>query len=173
MTADELLDELQSSGFRMGEVASKRWRVGLVRSESGLTLVVLPRKNGVDVLLTPLPVNQLVNSQGRLSISMQREGDRFGEFFYEESETSVHQRVLEVAHSFVIDQKIGDSLFDKVGIGGKELLEKRAALARGDSGNGGSLRALYAGITSGDGEPVYLSDGVWLDAAGSLTDERH
>lgn len=169
LTRDELIDELKAHGFRMGATASMKWRVALARANKSHTMVVLIRARGVDLLITPLAVKDMLNSEGKLSVSMQRAGDRFVEYNYTESEAPVHQQVISVASLFVQDQSIDDSYFQKVGIGRGEWANKHGGKAREQQE--GSMSEVYQALGHGDGEPVYLSDGVWLGSDGSLKDE--
>lgn len=169
LTRDELMDELAALGFRMGETVSKKWRVALAGSTDSHTMVVLVRARGIDLLITPLAIGDMLDSQGRLSVSSQRQGDRYVEYNYTESEAPVHWQALTVASLFVQQQQIDDSYFRKVGIGRSEWAGKHGAKAQ--ERDEGSMSELYQALGHGDGEPVYLSDGVWLGADGSLKDE--
>ena len=169
LTRDELIDELTALGFRMGETASKKWRVALAGSNDSHTMVVLVRARGIDLLITPLAIGDMLTSEGRLSVSSQREGDRYVEYNYTESEAPVHWQTLAVASLFAQKQDIDDSYFLKVGIGRSEWADKYGAKAR--ERDEGSMSGLYQALGHGDGEPVYLSDGVWLRSDGSLKDE--
>lgn len=161
LTRDELIDELKAHGFRGGETASTKWRIALARSNGSHTLVVLVRARGVDLLLTPLTVDEMLSPAGKLSVSMHGEGDRFVEYNYVEGEAPVHQQALSVASLFANGQPIDDSYFQKVGIGRAE------AKARSRDGD---MTEVYDALSDGDGEAVYLSDGVWLKPDGSTED---
>ncbi len=168
LTRDELIEELKAHGFRMGQTASMKWRVALAQSTGHQTMVVLVRARGIDLLITPLAIEQMLNSDGKLSVSMQREGDRFVEYNYTESEAPVHWQTLSVASLFVREQPIDDSFFQKVGIGRSEWASKHGAKAQ--AREEGRMSEVYQALSHGDGEPVYLSDGVWLGSDGSLKD---
>lgn len=174
LTRDELIAGLKVLGFRMGGTASMKWRLALAQSNGTHTMVVLVRARGVDLLITPLAVTEMLNSDRKLSISMQRAGDRFVEYNYTESDTSVHQQTLSVASLFVGKQPIDDSYFQKVGIGRGEWASKHGNKAKPkakvNATGEGDMSDVYEALGNGDGEPVYLSDGVWLGSGGSLED---
>lgn len=145
-----------------------KWKLALAQSNGTHTMVVLVRARGVDLLITPLAVEEMLNSDRKLSVSMQRTGDRFVEYNYTESEASLHQQTLSAASLFVSKQPIDDSYFQKVGIGRSEWASKHGSKSK--TMEKGAMSELYQALGNGDGEPVYLSDGVWLDSGGSLED---
>lgn len=149
-----------------------KWKLALAQSNGTHTMVVLVRARGVDLLVTPLAVEEMLNSDRKLSVSMQRAGDRFVEYNYTESEASLHQQTLSAASLFVREQPIDDSYFQRVGIGRSEWASKHGnkANAKAKAPEKGGMSDVYEALGNGDGEPVYLSDGVWLDAGGSLED---
>lgn len=165
MTQDELMEELRAHDFRMGQVASTRWKVALARTHDSHTMVVLPRVRGVDLLITPLVIDQMLNPSGQLSVSMNRAGDQFVENNYFGSETAIHRQILSAAALFAQGQVIPDSYFKKSGIG-PSVRARMAVRARKE----GSMSELYEALSHGDGEPVYLEGGVMLHADGSTSD---
>lgn len=167
LTRDELIEELKAHGFYPRGTASMKWRVAWVKSNGTQTMFVLIRTRGIDLLITPLPVEEMLNSDRKLSV-VHRVDDRFVEYNYTESEVSIHWQVLSVISLFVNNQQIDDSYFQRVGIGRSEWASKYGAKAK--AREQGSTASLYQSLSHGDGEPVYLSDGVWLGADGSLED---
>lgn len=162
MTQDELMEDLKAHDFRMGQVASTRWKVALALTNDSQTMVVLPRVRGVDLLITPLVIDQMLNPAGQLSVSMHRAGDRFVEYNYFGSETAIHRQILLATALFAQGQLIPDSYFKKTGIGPSERT-RMASHAREE----GSMSELYRAISNGDGESMYLEGGVWLHPDGS------
>lgn len=173
LTREGLIADLTTKGFRIGPTASKKWRLALAKSSGSDTMVVLVRARGIDLLITPMSITEMLNPQQRLSVSMHRPGDRFVEYNYTESKTTIHSNVLAVASLFVAQRPIDDSYFQKVGIGRSEWASKYGtkAVAKEQARDEGSLSQMYRDLSNNDGESVYLSDGVWLGPGGSLRDE--
>jgi len=112
-------------------------------------------------------MEEMLNSDRKLSV-VHRADDRFVEYNYTESEVSIHSQALSAVSLFVSNQPIDESYFQKVGIGRSEWASKHGTKAK--AREQGSMSSLYQDLSHGDGEPVYLSDGVWLGADGSLED---
>lgn len=167
LTREELIDELKAHDFRPRGTASTKWRIAWGKLTGAQTMFVLIRTRGIDLLITPLPVEELLNSNRKLSV-VHRADDRFVEYNYTESEVAIHSQVLSVVSLFVNNQPIDDAYFKKVGIGRSEWASKHGAKAK--AREQGTTSSLYQDLSHGDGEPVYLSDGVWLGADGSLED---
>jgi hypothetical protein len=162
MTRDELIADLRSKGFTMQATASQRWMGALWFTNDSHTMFVLVRSRGVDVVVTPLSLRDMLNDAGAASISLRREGDGVAELNYTESGLPLHDLVVHAAHLFVQNQEIDPSFFQKVGIGRKESAERyRADLDDGES-------QLFEAVSPGNGEPGYLADGVWLHKDGRL-----
>ena len=171
MTIDELLSELVSMGFKCHSTASGKWKVALFHRIGVRTLVVLVRRRGVDLLETPLHHHEMINEDGLLRVSVRREGDRFAELAYLESEVSIHNRVLHVCSQFAQGGDIADENFKRLGIGPKEWGAKYGDRGKNKQGSAGSeMRDIYYAASSGDGEAAYLGDGMWITPSGSLED---
>ncbi len=164
LTRDELIDELLRLRFRMGETASKKWRAALALRNGQYTMVVLVRAMGVDLLITPLDIGEMLNPSGKLSVSAHRDGDRFVECSYLGNEAAVNSRILSAANIFACGEFVDDVYFKKIGIGRKEWFGKYGAEAKATE--------FYRSLDNGDGAPIYLSDGVWLQPDGSLEEGK-
>lgn len=167
LTRDELIQELKAHGFRPQGTASMKWRMAWVKSNDTQTMFVLIRTRGIDLLITSVSMEEMLNSDRKLSV-VHRADDRFVEYNYTESEVSIHSQALSAVSLFVSNQPIDESYFQKVGIGRSEWASKHGTKAK--AREQGSMSSLYQDLSHGDGEPVYLSDGVWLGADGSLED---
>jgi len=171
ITRYDLVAALRKLGFRAHSTASQKWKQAFFYANGQRTLFVLVRSRGIDLLETPLDWREMLNCDGLLKISSCRPGDRFAEYYYTDSNLPVHERVLSIAMDFVGSREIDQSLFQKFGIGRREWGQKygQSNRERGASEEG-SLRSLYSDLDLGDGEDVYLSDGMWLSADGSVHD---
>ena len=177
MTQTEFIGELLAWGYKRHSTASMRWKIALVYRNGQKTLVVLIRRHGVDLLESPLTPEQMKNEDGLLSISMQREGDRFVEFGYTEADTSIHDIALHIASCVAQDKPVADELFSRRGIGPREWALKYGELSKGprrdptaDVSEGGTMEDVYDAVSSGDGEDAYLGDGMWIRSDGSTYD---
>lgn len=172
MNQAEFESELLAWGYKRHSTASRKWRIALVRRNTEKTFVVLLRRHGVDLLESPLSPEQMTNDDGLLSISTQREGDRYAELGYTEAGTSIHDLALHIASSLAQDQPVGDELFERRGIGPREWAMKYGQLAKkarhGGSEGGGTMSEIYDAVSNGDGDDAYLSDGVWIRSDGSM-----
>lgn len=164
MNQSEFESELLAWGYKRHSTASRKWRIALVRRNTEKTLVVLLRRHGVDLLESPLSPEQMTNDDGLLSITTQREGDRYAELGYTEAGTSIHDLALHIASSLAQDQPVGDELFERRGIGPREWAKK----VRHGGREGGAMSEIYDAVSNGDGEDAYLSDGVWIQSDGSM-----
>ena len=144
-----------------------------MRRNAQKTLVVLIRRHGIDLLESPLAPEQMTNDDGLLSISMQREGDRFVELGYTESDTSIHDLALLIASYIAQEKPVADELFKRRGIGPTEWALKYGELAKKatrqvgvDTTEGGTMKDVYDAVSNGDGEDAYLGDGMWIRSGG-------
>lgn len=130
LTREEMIEQLLRMGFKRHKTASPRWRLALHFSSGEKSLFVLVRARGVDVLETPLTPDQMSREDGSLSITMNRQGDRMGEFNYTESRQPIHSFVLELASRFVSSEELSPNHFEKIGMGRKEWAEKYGEKSR-------------------------------------------
>lgn len=174
MTRDDMITELRRMGFRHLPTASRKWKLALHLFIASQTLIVLIRSRGVDIMLTPAPPQSLLNENGLLSIRTQETGVRYGEYNYTDSDVDIHSSVVSHAQEFVQGQQLDDSYFVRKGIGrsewGAKYGDRSKSTKRVASDEGGSLSELYDAISAGDGEPAYLSDGVWIGPGGHYED---
>lgn len=174
MNQTEFVGELLAWGYKRHSTASKRWKIALARRNAERTLVVLIRRHGVDLLESPLTPDEMANEDGLLSISMQREGDRFAELGYTEVGTSIHDRALLIASYIAQDRPVADELFERLEIGPTEWAMKYGELAKkqlrpftvDSNDSGGSMKDVYYAVSYGDVEDAYLGDGMWINSGG-------
>jgi hypothetical protein len=170
MNQDDFIEAILAWGYKLHSTASKRWRMALVRRNADKTLVVLVRRHGVDLLESSLTLDQMMNKDGLLSISMQREGDRFAELGYTEADASIHDIALFVASQIAQDKPVPDELFGRRGIGPTEWALKHGELSKKQSGasagGDGTMKDVYDAASNGDGEDAYLGDGMWVRPGG-------
>lgn len=169
MTRVELISKLFEMGFKPQSTASRKWKNAFFFYNGEKTLFILVRTRGIDLLETPLKWEEMTNEDGLLRVSMHREGDRFGEYYYTDSHTLIHERVIEAASFFVKKLDIDASYFQKTGIGRSEWIEKYGETSKRQN-DGGDLTDIYHAVCGEPGEPAYLGDGVWISPDGSLDD---
>lgn len=163
-TRDDMVDCLLRMSFRPYATVSAKWRHALHHWNGEKSLFVLVRKNGVDLLETPLKSEELMRSDGCLSVSMRRNGDRVAEYFYADNQLPIHDLVLEAATLFCQKKEIDSQFFQKMGVGKTELIHRIKSQRECD------LSELYQELADDVGEDVYLSDGVWLSADGGMSE---
>jgi hypothetical protein len=169
MTQEELISEPISQGFLMQSTVSRKWKTALFFRNREKTVLFLIRSRGVDVLETSRMAREMVNDDGLLSVSVGRDGDRFAELSYIESEASVHDRVLDICYRAANDKAIPDALFTRIGIGRKEWGAKFGDRSKRDAS--GEMRDIYYAASSGDGGDAYLGDGMWITPNGSIREK--
>lgn len=171
ITRDELIAELFNKGFKPQSTASPKWKNAFFYTNGHKTLYVLVRTRGIDLLETRLKREDMINENGLLSVSMHREGDRFVEYGYTDSQLSIHRQVIDVAAMFVQQGEIEAAYFQRVGIGAKEWGEKYGEKSKRQHGtDAGSLSELYHAVSGEDDEPAYLGDGIWISPLGKPED---
>jgi hypothetical protein len=144
MTRDEFINELNSKGFRCIDTASGKWQAAWFFTRDDKTLVMLVRAGGVDLRLTDLSIEEMINPQGLLSVSMQRSGDLIGEYHFPASGTGIYKRACQIAHWFCQGEVIPADAWIKVGI-------SRKAWGR-EKPRDKDMRDVYASIGHGNGE---------------------
>ncbi|WP_332752061.1 hypothetical protein [Hydrogenophaga sp.] len=170
MTRQEMIGALRRMGFSHLPTASVKWKGSLHLVVASETLVVLIRSRGVDILLTPSPPKSLLDANGRVSVRASEEGVRFGEYNYTDSDIDIHSSVVSHAQEFAQGLKLDESYFVRKGIGRSEWGAKYGERSKLKEREDGSLRDIYDAVGSGDGEPAYLGDGMWIGAGGRLDD---
>lgn len=163
-TRDDMVNGLFHLGFRPQSTVSAKWMHSFHYRNGEKTLFVLVRRNGVDLLETPLKAEDMTRADGCLSVSMRRSGDRVAEYFYADNQLSVNDLVFEVATLFSEGREIDHECFQKLGAGKTELIQRAKAQREWDLSN------IYQELAVDVGGDVYLSDGVWLSKDGVMTE---
>ena len=172
ITRFQLIDALHAAGFKHHTLASSKWRNGLWYTNKKGSLLVLVRARGVDVLVSPLKVHEMVNEKGDLKVMTQREGHLFGEYNYTDSGEDIHAKVLAVVDCFVHENPFEDDFFTKVGISRREWAKKYGAKTIEQEARL-EMQEIYECISIGDGQPAYMGDGVWVTSDGELIDTEY
>lgn len=131
------------------------------------TAFILIRSNGVDLQLLdsklegamqPYVVQQLSVTQGK-----------FVRHHFSHCGFNLYEGILRFAQAFEINSGNYDRYFVSVGASDKrtEALKEDSKQRRAERSKESSL---YDALSLGDGEPVYLSDGVWITAGGGVHD---
>lgn len=160
MTRVEFTEELNAMGFRHIDTVSSKWKAAWYSTKDAQTLLILVRSAGVDLRLTDLSIEEMVNPQGLLRVSMQRAGDLVGEYHFLASGTGVHERACQVAHWFLQGEAIPADAWIKVGMSRKAWAAEQPRDA--------DMKDVYDGISHGDGDPIYLEGGVMLYPDGTM-----
>lgn len=156
-------DELAALLFQLGWVprltASKMYRKAYSASNQTKTALILMRKNGIDVqLIDDLPAEK-VKPNSLLTLSRTH-----GPFFQQPYRGSLHnilERTASFAEAFLRDApRIEDMI---IPLSSTKVLPSPPPRRRSDEDD------LYSAL-GGSGEPVYLSDGVWLTSGGGVHD---
>jgi len=169
VTRDEMIAQLFEMGFKPQATVSQKWKNAFFFSNGERTLFVLVRARGIDLLETPLKREEMTRDDGLLRVSMHREGDRFGEYYYTDSHIPINETVIEVATRFIQGLDIDSTYFQKVGIGRSEWGAKYGENSK-RLNDGGDHSDVYDAVCAEPGEPAYLGDGVWISPDGSLDD---
>lgn len=168
-TQADLMGALDDLGFQACVPRTSSWSHAFAASSRSRSMIFLFGRHGVDLKLYDVPVDFEFDASGRLCTA----GGRMVRNGYSADGADVHRLVLEIAQRFVADEPIDESLLAGQGtpwfVRKREHARSRASL---DVRARWEMQALYDEITPGDGEPAYLSDGVWLGADGRLQDER-
>lgn len=168
-TRDEMIAKLFEMGFKPQATVSRKWKNAFFYNDGEKTLFILVRTRGIDLLETPLKREEMTGNDGLLRVSMHREGDRFGEYYYTDSQIPINETVIEVASRFIQGLDIDSTYFQKVGIGRSEWGAKYGKNSERIN-DGGDLSDVYDAVCGEPGEPAYLGDGVWISPDGSLDD---
>ena len=162
---DELVARLQQMGFRTFQPRTVSWMCALIASNRTQTLYILVGKRSIDFKLYDTVCETRLDAQGRLHT----DGGTFVRNWYAESDENIHALTLAIAERFVADEAIPPQHLRNHGISWSE--QKRRHKASLPQTAEEEMHSLYEDLALGDGEPVYLSDGVWLHADGSMHDE--
>ena len=172
MTRDGLMVELRRMGFSNCSTASGKWITAFYFTHKQKTLFILFRRNGIDILLTSAQFSDLLNSDEKLCINSQNEGNEFAEYHYVGSHINIHSRILRIAHLHIDGRELDATFFCSIGMGKNGIRNNNG----GDSSHKyrisseGSRSELYDAVSHGDGEPVYFGDGMWINSDGSMDD---
>lgn len=163
---DELVARLQQLGFKTFEPRTVSWMCALIASNRTQTLYILFGRRSVDFKLYDTVRETHLDDRGRLHT----DGGTFVRNWYAESAINIHSLILTIAESFCNDEAIASHHLCDHGISWGE--QKRRYKASLPQTAADEMRALYDVMAADDGEPVYLSDGVWLHADGSMHDDH-
>lgn len=168
LTRAQLMGELRKIGFKTCVTASRAWPTTYFFERGDGTMLILIRTREIDILKTPSKLVELQNDDGKVKVYTQAEGHQFGEYHYSDSKVNVHRAILDIAKTFVANEYVDQAVFCKQGINKKEWSQKYATPIKREAGTSNS--ELYEAISNGDGEPVYLGDGLWIESNGATYD---
>lgn len=125
-------------------------------------------KGGIDLKLYDHVRETKVDEKGKLFT----DGGEFVRNYYSDSAANVHQIILELASRHISNIPLDRSLLTGHG---KSWQDRKGDYIRNLPKSAASEAAaemidLYDAISAGDGEDVYLSDGMWMSSDGSVTD---
>lgn len=155
--------ELAVSLFKMGWVprraASKMYRMAYSAANQSQTALILMRKNGIDVqIINGLPAEGM-KPNSVLSIS-RTDGPFIGQPFHG-SLHNILERTLSFAEAFLRNATHLEEMITPLQTN-KALPSPPPRMRSGEDD-------LYSAL-GGSGEPIYLSDGVWLTSGGGAHD---
>jgi hypothetical protein len=168
LTRGELMNELRKIGFKTCLTASSAWPTTYFNERADGTMLILIRTREIDILKTPSTLVEMQKGDGKIKVCTQAEGHQYAEYHYADSKINVHREILNIATAFSANEYIDEAVFCKVGINKKEWARKYGTPVMRNVGEGDS--ELYDAISHGDGEPAYLSDGIWIDSSGRTHD---
>lgn len=168
LTRVELMGELRKLGFKTCITASNAWQTTYFSERADGTMLILIRTREIDILKTPSKLVEMLNEDGKVKVYTQVESHQYAEYHYRDSKINVHREIFNIATAFAANEYIDEAVFCKVGINKKEWARKYGTPVIRNVGDGDS--ELYDAICHGDGEPAYLSDGLWIDSSGRTYD---
>lgn len=156
---DELISKLEQLGFKIFTPRSKAWKYALIFSNEAHSLCILVGKINIDFRYYDEIKDFKLDEKGLLYT----DGGLLVRNYYVESNTPIHEHIIKIANLFVSNSKIEASLLEPNGITGTQ--QKREYNRKNIPTN------FYDELGIGDGEDVYLCDGVWLCSDGSTYEQ--
>ena len=155
----ELAVHLYRLGWMSRRPANKAYKMAYSAVNKSQTALILMRKNGIDVqIIDSLPVDEN-RPNSKLSIS-RSDGLWISQPFHG-SRDNVLERTALFAEAFLRNEKDLEHLIEPLKT--EKTLPSPPPRMREDDDD------LYSAL-GGTGEPVYLSDGVWLSSGGGAHD---
>ncbi len=171
-TRESLIIELKRRGW-VSLRPSRMHRAPLTNSNTTASANILLRTNGVDLQILSAKRASLPRpfSLNQESVT---EGD-FVRHHLAHTTFNLFEGILRFANSFMADEGNYERFFKSVGASDKrtdELKEeaKRQRIGRADGELDNAMSDYYATVSDGSGDPVYMSDGMWLGDDGRLHD---
>lgn len=149
-----ILEILQNIGFEVYTPRTSTWSFAFIASNDSQTLYFLIRKNGIDFKLYDYLRAVKIDKNNKIYT----DGGSFVRNSYEGSELDICKIILDIAHKFILNEAIEGQLLENNG----------ASLSAKELSN--DMLEIFNGLSNGDGEDVYLSDGVWLCSDGTTED---
>ena len=164
----DLKVSLYSIGWTPRRTASKMYRMAYSATNQNQTSLILMRKNGIDVQIIESLPTKTIRPNSILSIS-QSNGPFIRQPFYG-SRDNILERTLKFAKAFLKNLENLETMVEPLQTT-KTLpksLQTTKTLSRPFSSSQYG-EDLYSDL-GGDGEPIYLSDGIWLTSDNNTHD---
>ena len=161
---------------RLGWVPLKRGHVhmaALTNSNQTASANILVRRNGIDLQILPSKRNAMPRPFGLNQESI-TEG-RVVRHYFAHTTFNLYEGILRFSVSFMSDEGKYDKFFKSVGSNDRRTEKLRQEAERRKCMNAEResdvLSEYYDEMSDGSGGNVYLGDGMWVGAGGSLHDE--
>lgn len=149
--------QLSELGFITYACAGKTYQLAFVAHNATYSLIILPRKNGVDLRLYDRKIDETFNIHGELTMK----GGDIVRHNYISNSNLVHGTILSAAILFVNNLKMEEVHLTHSGQPVGETKEHwRKRHVRDTS--------IYSNICHEDGEDAYMCDGMYMRPDGSV-----
>ena len=173
-STEEFVEELIGRGFEPYVPRCSTWNLALATDNKKGTLIVLIRRRGVDFKIYNQVNPRSVCARGTVST----EGGELVRNNYRDSEINIQHHVLRLANRFQCNLELSAEYMQAYGtapgVGKARWMEEngyqRRLQPRADVEKEYGAQDIYDVMSQGDGEDVYLGDGIWIRSDGSCDD---
>lgn len=162
-----LMRVLHAMGFRHYPCSHKVWQSMSVLVVDGSMLCFLVGKRSNDFKYFPGQVEQI---QHKPDGSAYVYGGTVVRNYYRDSSMFIHDYILDIARQFAHAGVVEESCLSGVGTSHAAYKMRFFHESRETPEAEPGVDDIYDALSFGDGEAVCLSDGVWLNANGSMED---
>ncbi len=154
-TENDLRKFLIENKWKLEKPYSKTWRAFFFANNKKQSAIIMFRKNGIDFQIFPKIVIPDRSACGKIHASISI--GKVARHGYYKSEVDLFEFTAKFGASFVKNTSQYDEFFKSKG-----QPRPRYSPPRDE------MQDIYDTLSSGDGEDVYLNDGVWLCSDGSI-----
>lgn len=171
-TAENFIKKLQDCGWIPLKSHRNTYRKIFAKTNDSQLAYISIRKNGVDIQLLPITEAKLPIKPYSLYDSSFSLG-RVVRHSLAHTTFNLYEGLLRFSDSFINNEINLDRYFIPQGEKDKrnDVLKEEAALRKNmkDPDDYG-ISDIYDALSCGDGQPVYLSDGIWITSSGEMYD---